>query len=245
MRVALLQIRLDAKSRARNIQAIIAGIGSAAQAEVAPDLIILPGACDTGGTAASKKHSNACLDCVRETIAGQAREWGVFIAAGLHRHIGKDRFSGVILFDPDGDVIAEDPATGTEAGKQLETWHCPVGRLGVAEPSALASESRRVDSTQDGALYAVPLATVAGSEQMHKAGVDPRALCEETAGRNGAYWAVVLAGNGDDAVQKTGGLMGSYVCDPTGNLLAHADTAGEMIVHAEVPLTSGVEDSRE
>ena len=47
MRVALLQIRQDAKSRAASIQSMIAAIDKAARRAQAPDLLILPGACDT------------------------------------------------------------------------------------------------------------------------------------------------------------------------------------------------------
>ena len=49
MKVALLQIRLEPKSPAANLQRLNEAIERAARVDPAPDLLVLPGACDTGG----------------------------------------------------------------------------------------------------------------------------------------------------------------------------------------------------
>ena len=80
-----MQLRFAPQSRAANAQRLIAAIERASEADPAPDLIVLPGACDTGGVRLGSDWNEATLQGIAETLAWKAREWGVFIAAGLHR----------------------------------------------------------------------------------------------------------------------------------------------------------------
>ena len=82
----------------------------AAGVDPAPDLLVLPGACDTGGATSGRRWPNASLECARENIAWKAREWGVFVAAGLHVRRGDTLQACALLFDPDGDVVARSVA---------------------------------------------------------------------------------------------------------------------------------------
>ena len=106
MRVSLLQVRLNSRSPALNLQALSAAVDRAGAGRPGPDLLVLPGACDTGGAPLSGAHHAASLECVKELIAWKAREWGVFIAAGLHRRSGEDSAPHGVIFDPDGDIVA-------------------------------------------------------------------------------------------------------------------------------------------
>ena len=133
MRIALLQLALDRKSRAANIQNITAAIERTAQTDPAPDLLILPGACDTGGGKADPRLTEASLQGIAETIAWKAREWGVFIAAGLHVWEDERVVPCAVLFDADGDIVRRNGCAtdATATNTPVEFWHTAVGDIGV------------------------------------------------------------------------------------------------------------------
>lgn len=134
MRVALLQIRLETKSPAANIQRLNEAIERAAGVDPAPDLLVLPGACDTGGATSGRRWHDASLECAKENIAWKAREWGVFVAAGLHVRRGDTLQACALLFDPDGDVVACSVAPArAESIMPAEPWPSAVGELAVLE----------------------------------------------------------------------------------------------------------------
>jgi len=232
MRLALLQLGLDSKSRAMNMQALILGIQRAAQSTPPPDLLVLPGVCDTGGMIACHGHTDACLDGVKETIASQAREWGVFIAAGLHIHSAvQGRTHGAFLFDPDGDVVAVcRPQDSPESAGGTATWDSSVGRLGLADPSRLYEGNEQFGP---GTLLAVPVAT--GKNARKTVTTKLEAARKAGAGGIGIYWAVVSCADKSHSAGKQDEAYFSFVSDGLGVLLARAEGAWETIVYADVP----------
>ena len=238
MRIALVQLRLEAKSRAANIQGLGAAIDRAAQVRPAPDLVVLPGACDTGGGTFGRGHTPATLTGVGETIAWKAREWGVFIAAGLHCRRGESIVASAVLFDPDGDVVAcgvgPVASEGGSPAAPLELWSCALGDLGVLEPSGRPLFGGAPNFGGRGALVAVPVHGATAALRRRTAAA-AEAVRHDAAFRGEAWWAVTSAAGAGPATSAEGAT--TFLCDPGGHLAAWADTSEETIIHAEVPLT--------
>jgi len=234
MRVALLQLALNRKSRAATIQSLLAGIRLAAEAAPAPDLLVLPGACDTGGAATGRDPGEAPRQSVKETIAAQAREWGVFIAAGLHKRAVGGLRPWAVLFDPDGDVVAQDSgalrSAQAEPDAAIEIWSSAVGNLGVVEPSARTIGQGLAAAR--GAFLAVParIADLTGGPASLLASTDKSLPAED-----GIYWGVVVPADRNALVQG-GRPVTTFLRGPEGSIIALADTAEETIVHADVQL---------
>lgn len=115
MRLAVLQLQLNHASPSERLQQILMRVDRAAASNPAPDLIILPGACDAGGAwapDAARGHQG-----FRVGLSTLAKDWGVYIAAGLH----EGGLSGVrhetVIFDPDGDVAAVSGLQRPRAGE--------------------------------------------------------------------------------------------------------------------------------
>ncbi len=241
MRAALLQLALDPTSRAANIQGLTAGIHRAANTAPAPDLLVLPGACDTGGVFPGPRLSDACLQSVREMIAWQARDWGVYIAAGLHHRCGSAFVPCAVLFDPDGDLVAQDPVRTADSDLPLPvgTWQTAIGPLGVVELTVGGSLVDRLAAVEDGAFLAMPVGPAIGDARRPgpTARVAPSHI--ELKLGTGAFWGVVApAGYNYTSPDEQG--WATFVCDPKGKTIASADNGEETIVHAEMPLVSTV-----
>ena len=103
MRIALLQLRIQDTGRSANLTHVLRQVVRAAEAIPAPDLLVLPGCCD--GTS-REGVTGAMAQGFGESLAAAAREWGLFVAAGmLGVHDGAVR-EEACLYDPDGDAIA-------------------------------------------------------------------------------------------------------------------------------------------
>lgn len=237
MRVALLQIRLNPKSRAANLQALSEVIEEAARADPAPDLLVLPGACDTGGAVSGRGWSDASLEGAREYLAWKARDWGVFIAAGLHVRHGEKWEPCAVLFDPDGDAVAHSSSPyGGEPAQSIggiELWASDIGDLGVFEPSITSRLPEDAEMGNRCAVIAVPaMASLAG-----KAGRNVEAnitlLQSDAAVGRYAYWAVVTEA-GAKRASGDGNGPGTFLRAPTGKILASAEGPEETVVVAEV-----------
>ena len=86
-------------------------VDEAASAEPAPDLLVLPAACDTGGTVPTAATVVAAATSLLESLAARARDWGVYVVVGVHVHRGAGWGAATILIDPDGDRVCEAMAT--------------------------------------------------------------------------------------------------------------------------------------
>lgn len=238
MKIALLQTGLDAKSRAANIQGLIAAIHRAVETSPAPDLLVLPGACDTGGAAAAASSSRATCQSVRGMIALKAREWGVYIAAGLHVRHGQSWVPSTFLFDPDGDDVAvAGPSTGDDAGSASEPafWPCALGRIGVCEPPVSSLPTGADLPGEEGAFIALSTTLVARGRPHAVGEANLIALRDHPSARAGAHWGVVVPARVRKKPADKGGLT-SFACGPEGTPLAVADTPAETILYADVPL---------
>ena len=239
MKVALLQSKLDPKSGSTNIQGLIALIRRAASTRPAPDLLILPGGCDTGGVPPSNNLSEAGMRCVRESLAFEARDWGLYIAVGLHSRIEGCWLPVSVLFDPDGDAVASAPGQSGPDQKMTPTdisfWSCATGRMGVCAPSVSVASDEIAAGLQSGGVVAVPTTpTLTGKRrQIDQANLER--LREEPALLDRAYWAVVApARTKEEPAEYARGS--TFLMGAAGRILAAADTAFETIVYTDLPL---------
>ncbi|HNQ24132.1 MAG TPA: hypothetical protein PKK06_13680 [Phycisphaerae bacterium] len=166
MRVALVQLRFEAKGRAANTQRLLQAIDEAAQAEPPPDLLVLPGGCDSGGLLGERGYPAAQGQEFREVIAWQARQWGVYLAAGLHRTRGEGPVPVTLLFDPDGDVLSW-------AAPQMEPTPVPtpVGVLVAAHAEMGGSAKPWTEAAEATVIVSAPPTSPSGE----KAEVEPQA----------------------------------------------------------------------
>ncbi len=239
MRVALAQARLDPTSRSANIQGLIAIVRDAAGMRPAPDLIVLPGSCDTGGAVAGPDRFGAGMRGVREALSFEARYWGVYLAVGLHRRIGDDWVPASVLFDPDGDVVAWAHRRPTSdeagAGEALAFWHTAVGRIGVCEAAMVSAWDDLESVLMGGEFIAIPsTSTLPGDDG---GGTDGGVAWLRSDARFDlrAHWGVVVpAGSGRremSAVRRS-----TCVIAPDGTVWCEAQSAERTVLHVDVEL---------
>ncbi|MCB9855215.1 MAG: hypothetical protein H6818_05960 [Phycisphaerales bacterium] len=116
MRVAVVQLEVDPSSRSKTLQRAMRAMDKAAEADPAPDLVVLPAFADT-----CVETADAVLEGTYGATAAacgfRARSWGVFAAMGFaERARPLPRLIG-ILFDQDGDHRLIQPLK--RAGKSL------------------------------------------------------------------------------------------------------------------------------
>lgn len=231
MRLACLQIRLDVTGRAGILQALIAAIEHAARLVPAPDLLVLPGDCDTGMAAKGPGWYGAALWNVRESISSKAREWGVFIAVGLHVNVRDTLVPYAILFDADGDGVSISPPTAPSDSRgrpESKLWPMSGISVGVFEPTEVSGPSCATDPKGSIAI-AVPASTK--GRDLKVADSHIAALRTDPAVGGGAYWAVAVPAYGNGRKE----MIPSFVRAPDGTILASADDGAERVVCAEIP----------
>jgi hypothetical protein len=239
MKVILLQVRLDSRSQAANLQRLGAAMDRAAKTELAPDLLVLPGACDTGGVTSTRRGHEAGLVGVRETIAFKAREWGVYVAAGLHEPRGDARAPVAVLFDPDGDIVARSasPDGGEDDGspQAVGLWRSPVGDIGVVEPTIAGALTDSVTARERTGIIAMPLPASSTARWRRAVDANLASLRGEPVTGSKSFWAVVCPAGASDEPQSEGSRI-TFLRDPGGAVLASASSVDETMVSVEVPI---------
>lgn len=236
MKVALLQIALDPKSRAGNLQRLLEAVDRAAGVAPAPDLLVLPGCVDSGGVVSEVPRGDALVEGVVEGLAHKAREWGVWLAAGVHARDEEQWRPGAVLFDPDGDVVLRCGAPPIHAGAAEEEtsvlWHSSIGDFGLLEPSATSRPWEQVAAGPGGALIVVPVGRQKNGRLPRSTAATVEFMRTGSITGTGAHWAVV------SPAQKGGarGPSASFVRAPDGTLLACSASDDETIFFAEIPL---------
>ena len=126
MRIALLQLRIQNQGRSANLAHVLRQVVQAAETIPAPDLLVLPGCCD--GTSRDGV-TEAMAQGFGESLAAAAREWGLFVAAGMLRVHDGAVGEEARLYDPDGDAIAwAAPSGPTPSNTVFDT---PLGTVWI------------------------------------------------------------------------------------------------------------------
>ena len=232
MRVALLQLDLSGKSRAERFQRVGAAVDAAAAATPAPDLIVLPAGCDLIGVSV-RGVTAACLDGFREFLSLKAREWGVFLAAGVNRWDEEAVNPCTIVLDPDGDVVigSDEPANApSPQGPSERFWCSSIGRLGVVDPTAGGPPARGQIDDLPAPVMIWPVAGAVTGRRRDRLS----ALRDAATVGAGRHWAIVVPAHARDG----GGLV-SFVTTSAGETIAVAPDGGAVVVTADLPVDSG------
>ncbi len=242
MRVILVSIDLDSTSSSENLQRLIRAIDQSAASSPLPDLLVLPGACDTGGVKARSTVVAGTLTAIKETVAAKAREWGIYIAIGLHRLESDSAIPYAALFDSDGDLlnighidegpVIDDKADGLINSHQIAT---PVGHLILAEPSTVEPVLLAQQAHTD-ALVVVPWSTTCVPKAKRKAWSTFFAKLKDSKQTTGhLYWAVAAAAEKaskrNDDYQLTSRLVGQ-----NGTILTSAKLGESKMLTLDVEL---------
>lgn len=293
MRLGLVQFPHVRGERTANLIRTLAAIDRAAAADPAPDLLVLPGRCDGGGTAeasleridgppfvapvfqpvktnaVARLSGSAAADradatdkspaaprlptdsvnssgwttaellaqSFSESLAARAREWGIFIAAGLHRARHGGVAEGAALFDPDGDVVLEcwaDPSNDSAGSDPTTTWaETSLGRLalryGMRTDAACDSASPGSDTTLMIAWLEVIASTGARSLTDQQATQRCRALAQRAA----TVVCAVFPPTDGSVVESAVGM--TVVCKPDDESIAIAGRDVDEMTIVELP----------
>lgn len=224
MRVALVQCSLDRKSGANNTRLLSAAIDRAADVEHAPDLLVLPADCDTGGSQ-SAVYAAALRASLRELIAGKAREWGVLIAAGVRDDRGSAPSRCAVLFDADGDIVAS--TDSSFAGARFHDT--AVGRIGLHPLESPLRAPVEGAELQAGLTIALPRSGRRSDEKFIES------LIGSKESRGGASWVIVMPA-GSSAPE--GAPATSFVISPAGQIVAEVASTEVEVLHVELALES-------
>ncbi len=243
MRIALLQTVLDATSVANNLQHFLGQIDLACDVDEAPDLLILPGACDTGGVVPLGSVPVAVLDNIRESIAVKAREWGVYIVAGLHCRVDGLRIPVSVLFDPDGDSLLETDGPGVDLKEQtpvLDIHPTAIGDIALIRAGRMDDQKSASVPKPRGVIAACPVGYTGDAWS-----VTPAELTGIVFGANDssrAYVAMVRSARKVESKnKKTGKVLTTVLVDGAGVEQLRAESGSETILRAEVDLDAASE----
>ncbi len=234
MRVALIQLSMGGESHAQDLQHLSAAIDRAGSTSPAPDLIALPGQCDIGGARSARGITDAFLECARENLASKAKEWGVFIAAGLHSRVGGKLVPYAILFDSDGDTVARS-GSAFPATSSIGLWSSPIGVLGVLEPTLRLCEEDPRTQLRRGALVVLPLAATMSKTRRRALDEVLSCVCDNAPGTGDVYAAVVSPARETDGSADTPVTL---IRGRGGKTLACVKDASEATALAEIALTT-------
>jgi len=247
MRIALLQTRLDPTSHAANTQQLAQAIDRAASIAPAPDLLVLPGGCDTGGMSPGRGHSYFHVAGVRETLAWKAREWGLFVAAGLHKRQNGGWATITALFDPDGDIAASSGGAGPTIPDErtvegVPVWHSSVGTIGVFTRAPGDDSECRVVAPAGGLVVVSPIVAVETLEGPEALDAKREGMDQNVQLEGNVFCALVFpAGPASAGRGEANGV--SCLLGPGGDVVARAEGQDEEIICAEIPIEPAKEAS--
>jgi predicted amidohydrolase len=234
VRVALVQLEPGGKGGAANLQSLMTAIDKASSGDPEPDLLVLPSGCDFGGHRVTSGVAGR-FSTFSETVAWKARDWGLYIAVGLHTQGTPKSRPSTFLYDPDGDVAL---CTCRGRGDTMpETNHAaawlasPVGWIGILDPGAASLALWEDSIPREGGFLACPLF-------MPRSGSNGAVLTQWRSGRaaaHGVYCGVAGWAKETNNPQQTENAC-TMVCAPDGTLIQSASEPTEAIVYAEIDL---------
>jgi len=236
VRVALLQLGNIQEGRSTNLQSLMAAIDRAASNDPGPDLLVLPATGDVRGMTAGQ---NGLFASIAETIAWKAREWGVYVAAGLSVLEVETTMFRSFLFDPDGDIVARTGAatSGKQgAAEDLRSWFSsPVGRFGLVDPQTASVPTSSTDERCEGGFLAYPLPSLGTPAQRRAVTSSLESLRAGASDTLGTYWGVAGRAEASADAGKAGHPV-TFVRDPSGTVIENAAPSCETVLYADVDL---------
>jgi len=215
VKVALVQYGVARDTRSANIVHLMRSIDRACEHDPAPDLVVLPAACENSPASADAANvTRAMGDAFAGLLAMKAREWGVFVAGGYRTRDNAGALIRGVLIDPDGDtMIATARGDGT-ASMLARIWTTPIGSVGLLLGEYLGKSATDAEAEPCGLL----IVSGSGPNGMAKAS-DLRGAADQLrklAIRLGCHVCgafPLFRSRGDRP--PTGGLSGVYAPDGT------------------------------
>ncbi len=220
-----MQIGVRTDSRSANLTHVLGHVVGAAETEpAAPDLLVLPAGCDGP---VSPGLSEAMVQGFAESLAAVAREWGLYVAAGLLEPAGDGFGEAGRLIDPDGDALVR----GAVVGEGWVVRETPLGRVAVGvdvQEAPLAPPAGPCDLMLVHGRWTSP----PGQRERTRARLHDR--FRELARRLGAPVCVVGAVGGPEDDLAAPLIGGSGLWGADGQCMVSAASGGEETLHAEV-----------
>lgn len=234
MRVAVVQLVVKVGHRATTLQRALAAFDRAAEADPAPDLILLPAFCDVAELARGDKDVGERLEGpTLAAIAHRARQWGVFACFGLvERAAGRLSVCSVLL-DHDGDLVAvrrgELAGAKQQGSSGVEVRNTAIGAVGLMNAGdVLQAADVHGDASGQAELLICPGCFLSAGGKGPARGAEVAGKIVATAKRFGAHFAVA-----DVSLEADGASGTSMVVAPDGAIVCRE--AGE-IMFADVPV---------
>ena len=229
MRVAVVQMSIDAQSRAHNQRRAYELIAQAADHDPAPEVICLPACCD-GGMVEQPTASAALSEAFVEVLAAQAREMGVSLVIGFSEFDDTRLYHSAAWCDADGDVLAKRRrVTGSESesfrfdeGHAIATAHTLFGPIGVlaGEDACDASIIAAVAQTGASIIFAPASKTTARQAEQS---------CKLASQHH--LWLTIV-----NSVGSGGGTGQSRIIDPDGQTVCMASRDREELLFHNIDL---------
>ena len=230
MRVAVVQMSVDAQSRANNQRRACELLVRAAEEELAPEVICLPARCEGALADHADSLSSTVSESFVEVRAAQAREMGGSRVTGFTEHGGDRRYDCAAWYDADGDMlikhrkimVAREDSTHYGKGQTVGVAHSIFGPVGVVVGEDVCSESIVATVKLMGArIIFAPCCW-----NTDRQGEQLCALASEA-----GMWIVIVNSVGDG-----GGNGLSTIIDHTGQVVCTADGDAEQIIAHDIDL---------
>lgn len=244
MKVAVVQLVVRPGHRATTLQRALAAFDRAAEADPAPDLILLPAFCDVVELSRGDQEVGERLEGpTLAAIAHRARQWGVFASFGLVERSANRFAECSALLDHDGDLVAVKRCEHAGARQQglscasgLEIRNTAIGAVGLMNAGDVcqAAEVHGEASGQADLLICPGCFLSAGGKGAGR-GAELTEKIVATAKRFGAHIAVADVSTEADGASS--GIAGtSMIVAPDGAIVCRE--AGE-IMYGDVPVAMG------
>lgn len=240
MRLAIVQLRIDPKNRARTLQSALRAIDAAAETDPAPDLVVLPAFAGVSYAASGRAEFIERLHGQTTAACGfHARNWGIFLALGMAEQGSVKPFLTAVLIDRDGDIrlgqrqvsCANAERSEFAAGDGWRTVDVLLGRIGLLVGDDLLSTEAW------SALAGAGAEVIVGSVYWQaKSPAQTQALCTQLSelSRQHGLWCAAADVTPDPASEtRTSGH--SQILDGAGRMVASAEPGRPAILWADVP----------
>ncbi len=242
MRLAVVQLWIDPKNRARTLQAALRAIDAAAETDPAPDLVVLPA---FAGVSTAARIGEGFIERLHgQTTAAcgfHARSWGIFLVLGMAEQGSAKPYLTAVLIDRDGDIrlgqrqvcSLDGDRSRFAAGDHWRSVDVLLGRIGILAGDDLLS------APAWSALAALGANVIVGVvDWRHKGAAQTEPLgaqLSDLSRRHGLWCAAAdvttdPAGKGDP---RSSGH--SLIVDDGGQVVAAAEPGRPAILWADLP----------
>jgi predicted amidohydrolase len=241
MKVAVVQLVVRLGHRATTLQRALAAFDRAAEADPAPDLVLLPAFSDVpelawGETCVGERLEGPTV----AAIAHRARQWGVFVCFGLAERIANRLAVCSALLDHDGDLVAvrrgeltgaKQPVTSCASG--VDVRNTTIGAIGLLHAGDVCQAAGASDDASARAeLLICPGCFLSAGGKGPARRVELTGKIVATAKRFGAHIAVADVSTEADGVSS--GVTGTSMIVAPGGAIVCGE-AGE-IIYSDVPV---------